>query len=377
MNADAPRKIIHIDMDAFFASVELLHRPELRTQPVVVAWEGARSVVCAANYEARKFGVRSAMALASARRRCPHLVCLPPDFSRYRETSARIHGIFRRYTNLIEPVSLDEAYLDVSRSPAPYRYARDIAAAVRADILAETGLTASAGVAPNKFIAKIASDWRKPNGQTVIAPEQVLRFLHPLPPGKIPGVGRVTAAKIAALGIRTIADMAQWPREQLVLHFGRYGHRLYDLARGIDNRPVEPARERKQISVEHTLPHDLPLRALPPMLPGLADEVWHQLARRHSEARSLTLKLKTAAFHIHTRSATFSSPFARPGDLAAAARLLLDKMPEADYRLIGLGVSRFQAAAQQPLLWLPDGASAEADGSGAAYGPTDPPAPAS
>ncbi len=347
------RKIIHIDMDAFFASVELLQRPELQNQPVVVAWDGARSVVCAANYVARKFGIHSAMALATARRRCPQLVCLPPDFACYREVSAHIHSIFRRYTDLIEPLSLDEAYLDVSQPLSNHRYARDIARDIRADILAETGLTASAGIAPNKFIAKIASDWHKPNGQTVIAPEQVLRFLHPLPPGKIPGVGKVTAAKMATLGIHTIADMAQWPREQLVLHFGRYGHRLYDLARGIDERPVKPARERKQISVEHTLPQDVPLAALRPMLPALAEEVWQQLTRKRSEAKSLTLKLKSADFQIHTRSATYSSAFSQAQELAAAASLLLDKLAPHDtrYRLVGLGVSHLQEAQCQALLW--------------------------
>lgn len=352
MSAPPPRKIIHIDMDAFFASVELLARPDLREQPVVVAWEGARSVVCAANYAARAFGIRSAMALATAKRCCPQLVCLPPDFARYRAVSAQIHGIFRRHTRLIEPVSLDEAYLDVSRPLGGQRYAREIAQAIRAEILAETGLTASAGIAPNKLVAKIASDWRKPNGQTVVAPEQVLRFLHPLPPAKIPGVGKVTAAKMAALGIRTIADMAQWPREHLVRHFGRYGHRLYDLARGIDERPVRPEREYKQVSVEHTLPQDVSLPALAPMLPALAGEVWHQLARKRYAARSLTLKLKTADFRTLTRSATYSAPFTQAAELAEAAAVLLAKLPpERHYRLLGLGVSHLQDVACQPGLW--------------------------
>ncbi|MDO4694668.1 MAG: DNA polymerase IV [Eikenella sp.] len=352
-----PRKIIHIDMDAFFASVELLRRPELRSRPVVVAWEGVRSVVCAANYEARKFGIRSAMALAAARRRCPQLVCLPPDFARYRAVSAQIHGIFRRHTDVIEPLSLDEAYLDVSSPLSGHRYARDIAQAIRAEIRAETGLTASAGVAPNKLIAKIASDWRKPNGQTVVSPEQVLRFLHPLPPAKIPGVGKVTAAKMADLGIRTIADMAQWPREHLVLHFGRYGHRLYDLARGIDERPVRPEREYKQVSVEHTLAQDVPLAGLLPMLPGIAEEVWRQLVRKRYAARRLTLKLKTADFQVLTRSATYSAPFARAAELAAAAAALSAKLPpERHYRLVGIGVSHLQDIECQPVLWQEEGA---------------------
>lgn len=181
------RKIIHVDMDAFYASVELHDRPELRGQPVVVAWDSIRSVICAASYEARRYGLHSAMSVAKARRLCPHAVYIPPNFERYRAVSRQVHAIFARYTHTIEPVSLDEAYLDVSNYQGPLPYARDIARAIRTDIFTETGLTASAGIAPNKFLAKIASDWRKPNGQFVIAPAQITAFLQSLPIGKIPG----------------------------------------------------------------------------------------------------------------------------------------------------------------------------------------------
>ena len=202
------RKIIHIDMDAFYAAVALRERPDLRDQPVVVAWDGPRSVVCAASYPARRYGLRSAMAVATAKRLCPHAVFLPPDFNQYRAVSAQIHTIFARYTAIIEPLSLDEAYLDVTDYQGNLPYARDIARAIRTDIRRETGLTASAGIAPNKFLAKIASDWRKPDGQFVIAPAQILAFLADLPVGKIPGVGKVTQQKMQALGWHTVGALA-------------------------------------------------------------------------------------------------------------------------------------------------------------------------
>lgn len=194
------RKIIHIDMDAFYASVELREQPHLKGRPVVVAWEGARSVICAASYEARQFGLHSAMSVATAKRLCPQAVYVPPHFDLYRQVSAQIHAVFRRYTDLIEPLSLDEAYLDVTRNFKNIPYASEVAKEIRAAIFAETGLTASAGIAPNKFLAKIASDWRKPNGQFVLPPYKVMAFLETLPLGKIPGVGKVTLKKNAVAG---------------------------------------------------------------------------------------------------------------------------------------------------------------------------------
>ncbi|HGN6297794.1 TPA: DNA polymerase IV, partial [Neisseria gonorrhoeae] len=226
------RKIIHIDMDAFYASVELREQPHLKGRPVVVAWEGARSVICAASYEARQFGLHSAMSVATVKRLCPQAVYVPPHFDLYRQVSAQIHAVFRRYTDLIEPLSPDEAYLDVTRNFKNIPYAGEVAKEIRAAIFAETGLTASAGIAPNKFLAKIASDWRKPNGQFVLPPHKVMAFLETLPLGKIPGAGKVTLKKMQSLGMRTAGDLRRFERGELLNHFGRYGYRLYDLARG-------------------------------------------------------------------------------------------------------------------------------------------------
>ncbi len=347
------RKIIHIDMDAFYASVELRDRPELRGQPVVVAWDGPRSVICAASYEARCFGLHSAMAVATAKRRCPQAVYIAPDFERYRAASQQIHRIFARYTDLIEPLSLDEAYLDVTAYCGTRRWARDIATALREAIRHETGLTASAGVAPNKFLAKIASDWRKPDGQFVIAPSQVSSFLARLPVGKIPGVGKVTERKMQALGWHTVGQLATAERSELLLHFGRWGQRLYELARGRDNRPVQTVRERRQISTETTLPQDEPLAQIGRHLPLLAAELAAQLATKHCAGHCITLKLKNSEFQTRTRSQTFSTPLHTAADLQQAAGGLLQRMPAGTqrFRLIGLGISQLQDRGQQAGLW--------------------------
>ena len=348
------RKIIHIDMDAFYAAVALRDRPDLRDKPVVVAWDGPRSVICAASYPARRYGLRSAMAVATAKRLCPHAVFLPPDFNQYRAVSAQIHTIFAHYTALIEPLSLDEAYLDVTDYQGNLPYARDIARAIRADIRRETGLTASAGIAPNKFLAKIASDWRKPNGQFVLAPQKIEAFLHTLPLGKIPGVGKVTLKKMNALGMHTAGDLRGFERGALLNHFGRYGYRLYDLARGIDERPVKPSRERLQISTEITLPEDLPLMQIARHLPHLAEDLWRQTVRKIVQARTVTLKLKTTDFRTITRSLTYSSALPDAAALAQAAAALMKKVPpSADdaYRLIGIGVGHLLPSGQQQSLW--------------------------
>lgn len=348
------RKIIHIDMDAFYASVELREQPHLRGLPVVVAWEGTRSVVCAASYEARRFGLRSAMSVSAAKRLCPQAVFVPPHFDLYREVSAQIHAVFRRHTDLIEPLSLDEAYLDVSRNLQNLPYASDVAKAIRGSIFEETGLTASAGVAPNKFLAKIASDWRKPNGQFVLPPEKVAAFLETLPLGKIPGVGKVTLQKMQALGMHTAGDLRRFERGELLNHFGRYGYRLYDLARGIDERPVKSSRERVQISTEITLPEDVPLAEAALHLPYLAEDLWQQMQRKRLAAKSVTLKLKTTDFRIITRSLTYSSTLPNTAALLSAAETLLKRVPtEHDaFRLIGVGVSHLLPEGSQPPLWL-------------------------
>ncbi|MDO4640708.1 MAG: DNA polymerase IV [Neisseria sp.] len=348
------RKIIHIDMDAFYASVELRENPQLKGLPVVVAWDGPRSVICAASYEARRFGLHSAMSVATAKRLCPQAVYIPPHFPLYRDVSQRIHAVFRRHTDLIEPLSLDEAYLDVTRNFQNIPYASQVAKIIRAEILAETGLTASAGVAPNKFLAKIASDWKKPNGQFVLPPEQVAAFLQDLPAGKIPGVGKVTQQKMRALGVNTVGDLLRFGRGELANLFGKWGYRLYDLARGIDNRAVKPSRERLQISTEITLPEDLPLEGILQHLPHLAEDLWQQADRKKVQFRSITLKLKTADFHILTRSQTFSSVLPDAAALLSAARQTARRMPssaDTTYRLIGLGVSHLEPTGFQIGLW--------------------------
>src|SRR5262245_37055153 len=246
------RKIIHVDMDAFYASVEQRDNPELRGKPVVVAWKASRSVVCAASYEARAFGVRSAMPAVRAQRLCPEAIFVPPDFTRYRAVSHDVREIFKRHTNLIEPLSLDEAYLDVTANKTGLPTATLVARMIREQIRQELNLTASAGVAPNKFLAKLASDWRKPDGLFVIQPEEVDVFLLPLPVGRLPGVGKVTEEKLAKLGIKTVGDLRSLDRAKLEDEFGRYGIRLSELARGIDESPVVPDRPTKSISVEDT-----------------------------------------------------------------------------------------------------------------------------
>ena len=337
------RKIIHIDMDAFYASVELREQPHLRGLPVVVAWEGARSVICAASYEARKFGLRSAMSVATAKRLCPQAIFVPPQFALYREVSQHIHTIFRRHTNMIEPLSLDEAYLDVTENKQQIVYARDIATQIRADIFRETGLTASAGVAPNKFLAKIASDWHKPNGQFVLPPSKVADFMQDLPLGKISGVGKKTLAKLHAHGWHTAGELQQASRGELLNTFGRWGYRLYDLARGVDERPVQAERERVQISTEITLPDDLWLTDIVRHLPDLSKDLAQQMHEKQMQAYTVTLKFKTSDFRTFTRSQTYSSALHHAEDVFQAALQLSQRMPtQHEYRLIGVGVSHLQ-----------------------------------
>lgn len=350
------RKIIHVDMDAFYASVELHDRPELQDKPVVVAWDGPRSVICAASYNARRYGLHSAMPVATAKRLCPQAIYIPPDFERYRAVSQQVQAIFACYTTQIEPVSLDEAYLDVTEYKGNLPYARDIARAIRAEILKQTGLTASAGIAPNKLLAKIASDWRKPNGQFVIAPCQVEAFLKPLPISKIPGIGKVTEQKIHALGCKTVGELAQLEQRILVQHFGRWGYRLFEYAHGRDNRKVKTETIRQQISNEITLTQDLDRRNIGKHIPELANRLSILMQRKQIICLCVTLKLKTNDFHIYTRSQTFSSPLYSKEALILAANQLLQRMPDKNftYRLIGLGVSQFDTSHHQPELWSVD-----------------------
>jgi DNA polymerase-4 len=349
--ARAPRKIVHVDMAAFYASVEQRDDPDLRGRPVVVAWQGARAVVLTASYEARPFGVHSAMSARRAERLCPQAVFVPPDFTRYKAVSRQVREIFARYTDLIEPLSLDEAYLDVSENKRHLASATAVAEAIRAEILAATRLTASAGVAPNKFLAKIASDYRKPNGLFVVRPRQVLAFLAPLAVERLPGVGKVMHGKLAALGIATVADLRRVPLAELERRFGRYGQRLHELSLGIDERPVTPDRPTLQISSEDTFESDLTLDALAPYIERLARHTWaaHQreAAGAHGRvARTVVLKLKTADFHVHTRSLTPATRPTSAAELAAIACALRSRVElptRTRYRLVGVGLSGFVA----------------------------------
>src|SRR5687768_5711312 len=286
-------------MDAFYASVEQRDDPALRGRPVVVAWRGARSVVCAASYEARRYGVRSAMPALRAEKLCPDAVFVPPDFVRYKAVSRQVREIFARHTPLIEPLSLDEAYLDVTENLQRLPSATAVAAAIRAQIREETSLTASAGVAANKFLAKIASDWRKPDGLFVIRPAMALAFLEPLPVGRLPGVGKVMEGRLAQLGVTTVGDLRAIRIEELEQRFGRWGRRLHELSLGIDENPVQSERPTMQISAEDTFEHDLPLEELEPHIRRLAEKTWAGYERERAEhhgriARTVVLKLKTS-----------------------------------------------------------------------------------
>jgi DNA polymerase-4 len=350
------RKIIHVDMDAFYASVEQRDDPQLKGKPVIVAWKGNRSVVCAASYEARTFGVRSAMPAVRAERMCPAAVFIAPDFTRYRAVSKSTREIFKRHTDLIEPLSLDEAYLDVTENKTGLSTATLVARTIRQQIREELKLTASAGVAPNKFLAKLASDWRKPDGLFVIQPAEVETFLLPLQVGRLPGVGKVTEEKLAKLGIKTVSDLRGVDLSVLEAQFGRYGVRLYELARGMDENPVVPDRPTQSISVEDTFEHDVPLSETEPMIRRLAEKLWFASRKESRIARTVVLKLKTSEFKILTRSHTPSAPPSSSEELTEIAVKLRERVdlgPKKRYRLVGVGLSNFQdegkAGAQPPL----------------------------
>ncbi len=339
----------------FYASVEQRDDPNLRGKPVVVAWRGNRSVVCAASYEARRFGVRSAMPAVCAERLCPEAIFIPPDFTRYRAVSRQTREIFKLHTDLIEPLSLDEAYLDVTENKTGLATATKVASTIRQQIREELNLTASAGVAPNKFLAKIASDWRKPNGLFVIQPAEVEDFLTPLPVGRIPGVGKVTEEKLAKLGMRLVGEVRARTLEELRALFGRYGQRLYELARGIDESPVVPNRPTQSISAEDTFEQDVLLAETEPMIRRLAEKTWAASRTESRVARTVVLKLKTAQFHVLTRSQTPSSPPASCEELTRIALSLRDKVtldPKQKFRLVGVGLGNFHDSGEDTELSL-------------------------
>ena len=343
------RKVIHVDMDAFYASVAQRDDPSLRGKPVVVAWRGGRSVVCAASYEARKFGVRSAMPAVRAERLCPDAIFIPPDFTRYRTVSKQVREIFLRHTDLVEPLSLDEAYLDVTTNKTELPTATAVAQRIREQIREELSLTASAGVAPNKFLAKIASDWNKPDGLFVIRPGDIDRVLPPLPVGRLPGVGKVMEGKLAELGIGSVGDLRTHGAAELEARFGRYGLRLHQLSLGIDHGEVKPDRPTQSISAEDTFEQDLPLSELEPHIRRIAEKAWNAARKTPRIGRTVVLKLKTADFQILTRSFTPGRPPESLEQFANIAVELRDRVNlPADklYRLVGVGLGNFRDASE-------------------------------
>ncbi|GGB68621.1 DNA polymerase IV [Blastomonas aquatica] len=344
--ADPPdpqaRKIIHIDMDAFYASVEQRDNPALRGLPVAVGGSSRRGVVAAASYEARTFGVRSAMPSVTALRRCPDLVFVKPRFDVYQQVSRQIREIFAQHTDLIEPLSLDEAYLDVSSNRQAIASATQIAQLIRADIRRVTGLTASAGVSYNKFIAKLASDQNKPDGLCVIRPEQGAAFVAALPVKRFHGVGPRTADKMASFGIVTGADLAEKSEQWLLTHFGSWGSYLHGAARGIDNRPVRADRIRKSIGGERTYGEDIWAEsALRDALESIADIVWERVERNEAQGRTVTLKARYADFQTITRARSLGQPVKGRSAFGQIGQSLIDQiLPlQNGIRLLGLTLS--------------------------------------
>jgi DNA polymerase-4 len=346
MDEDRQRKIIHVDMDAFYASVEQRDNPELRGKPVAVGGSRERGVVAAASYEARKFGVRSAMPSVTAKRQCSDLIFVKPRFEIYKAVSQQIREIFAEHTQIIEPLSLDEAYLDVTENLQNIPLARDVALAIRAKIKQVTGLNASAGISYNKFLAKLASDHRKPNGQYVITPGMGPTFVETLPVGKFHGIGPATSAKMNSLGLHTGLDMRNQSIEFMQANFGKAGSYYYWISRGVDNREVRADRVRKSIGAENTFPTDLSaFDAMASELQPLIDKVWRHCEDKGSRGRTVTLKVKFADFELISRSRTLTSAIGSRDELTNVSvdlLRLLFPMQKA-VRLLGVSVSGFAA----------------------------------
>ncbi|MGP9806436.1 DNA polymerase IV [Paracoccus sp. NSM] len=342
---ERPRKIVHIDMDAFYASVEQRDNPDLRGKPVAVGGSAARGVVAAASYEARTFGVRSAMPSLRAARLCPDLIFVRPRFDTYRAVSQQIRAIFADYTPLVEPLSLDEAYLDLTDHLAG-RTATAVAQEIRARIRQQTALTASAGVSYNKFLAKLASDQNKPDGLCVITPERGPEFVLSLPVGKFHGIGPATAARMQAMGIQTGADLRAQSLDLLTRHFGKSGSYYWNISRGIDHRRVSPDRIRKSIGAENTYSADLmTLDQAAEALAPLAAKVWSAATRHEMRGRTVTLKVKFADFQQITRARTLPQPVASEPQLLGLARdLAATVLPDPrGARLLGITLSHFDS----------------------------------
>ncbi|MCU4177420.1 DNA polymerase IV [Carboxylicivirga sp. N1Y90] len=337
------RKIIHIDMDAFFASIEQRDFPELRGKPVVVGGNGERGVIAAASYEARKFGIFSAMPSRTALRRCPHLIFQKHRFDVYKEVSRQVMSIFYEYTDLVEPLSLDEAFLDVSENKKGMVSATLIAKEIKQKIFEKTQLTASAGISVNKFLAKIASDQRKPNGIFLIKPDEVIDFIDALPIKKFFGVGKKTAEKMHAINIHHGKDLKKYDLAKLVLHFGKAGKYFYDVARGIDDRPVRPHRERKSVGIENTFNKDLhDKQQIQHEINNLKDGLMRRLAKSEKSGKTLTLKVKFDNFEQLTRSKTVDYLIKSEKQITQILQDVLREAPiNRPIRLLGITVSNF------------------------------------
>jgi len=334
------RKIIHIDMDAFFASIEQRDNADYRGKPLAVGYAGPRGVVAAASYEARRFGIRSAMASRTAISKCPQLIFVMPRFDVYKSVSRQIMEIFHEYTDMVEPLSLDEAFLDVTENFKQIASATQIAQEIKQKISDTIGLTASAGVSFNKFLAKIASDYKKPNGLFVVKPEDAEQFVETLSIEQFYGVGKVTAERMHQLGIRTGADLKQWSEQGLVSNFGKAGHMYYLNARAIDDRPVQEQRIRKSVSSETTFERDIDtLDDLLPELDKLTQEVIRYIGKNNFKGRTVSLKIKYADFKIISRSKTFPAPISDFESLYKAGKELLELVDLSPrIRLIGIGI---------------------------------------
>jgi DNA polymerase IV len=356
-SSDRQRKIIHVDMDAFYASVEQRDNPDLRGKPVAVGGSRQRGVVAAASYEARKFGVRSAMPSVTAKRQCPDLIFVKPRFEVYKAVSQQIREIFAEHTAIIEPLSLDEAYLDVTENLQGIPLARDVALAIRAKIKQETGLNASAGISYNKFLAKLASDHRKPNGQYVITPEMGPAFVENLPVGKFHGIGPATSAKMNSLGLHTGLDMRNQSLEFMQANFGKAGSYYYWISRGVDNREVRADRIRKSVGAENTFSTDLTdFDVIVVELEPLIDKVWRYCEGAGIRGRTVTLKVKFNDFEIITRSRSVPVAVLSRMDLERlSVALLQNEMPlPKPVRLLGVSLSSLQGGDQaEPQLDLP------------------------
>jgi len=347
------RKIIHVDMDAFYASVEQKDHPETRGKPLVVGGIGSRSVVAAASYEARQFGIHSAMSMAQAKRLCPQAIVMAPRMQRYKEISSQIHGIFKKYTEMVEPLALDEAWLDVTVNTQRIPSATWVATHIKWDIENQLGLTSSAGVSYNKFLAKIASGIDKPNGLFVIPPEEALEFLSGLHLSKIPGVGKVTAAKLKGMGFEFGHQLLGVSSQELIAGFGKFGGQLYQLIRGQDDRVVESKRTRKSVGVEQTFSNDMGGGVvLDRALDMLFQRLWTRLKPEKRRPRAVTLKVKFADFSVITRSSSDPAGLTHLQIKKLAQRhlaLVHQTHPNALFRLLGISVSSFEGSKPQKI----------------------------